>query len=426
MGFEERLLRLAIVLLGLLLPIVVFWPGAPATAALAELMSYVGKQWAGTSRFTPFLVLLSLFLAARLLTLPLLLNHARVRLDRNLAGWRVAVLSVWDVLLLLLVMRAVHLNSVGWPAAGSLMPWPAFDLGEHLWVALGLAGYEALGGYAAVFFARQLFLPLAGMRKLADRGGFLTQSDRQQWRTAQFLPSSVARLCVALVLAFLYPRSPFFSLVLLCFALANIAGHCLAEFISLWLDWHADRLRRTAPPATAAAGTVQIAVYCTGVIYAGVPAADGAVDTHYRLVSSADPACPGPNAIVVISNGWPIPPWVGNDSNSKWVGPRRDAAKMNAPGTYTYETTFDLTGLNPATAVLTGKWATDNSGAIRLNGVTVGTASKTFDAFTPFALNTDFVAGVNTLEFVVFNLGTSPNPTGLRVEIGGTAEPARA
>ncbi len=171
---------------------------------------------------------------------------------------------------------------------------------------------------------------------------------------------------------------------------------------------------------------VAVTVYNTGVVSAGVPAADGAVDGHYRLTSSPDTAYPGPNAIVVNSTGYPIPPWVANDSNSKWIAPRRDAGtpNYNAPGTYVYQTTFDLTGLNPVTTVLVGRWATDNSGTIRLNGVTVGTASNTFDAFTPFLMTNGFVAGVNTLEFVVDNWTTSPSPTGLRVEVSGVAAPA--
>ncbi len=175
-------------------------------------------------------------------------------------------------------------------------------------------------------------------------------------------------------------------------------------------------------------GTAPIAVYGTGVVSAGVPAADGAVDAHYALTSSPDPAYPGPNALVINSNEWPVAPigpWVANDSNSKWIGPRRDAgtSPYNAPGSYTYRTTFDLTGFNAATAVLTGRWATDNSGSIRLNGATVGTSSNTFDVFTAFTINTGFVSGVNTLEFVVDNWTTPPSPTGVRVEISGTAVP---
>src|SRR5207245_7622204 len=115
--------------------------------------------------------------------------------------------------------------------------------------------------------------------------------------------------------------------------------------------------------------------------------------------------------------------WLGDGPNSKWIAPRVDAANGNAVGTYTYRTTFDLTGLNPATAVLTGQFASDNGATIKLNGVTVGPTSPTFNAFTVFTISSGFIAGVNTLDVVVSNdpCGGCINPTGLRVDISGTA-----
>lgn len=174
------------------------------------------------------------------------------------------------------------------------------------------------------------------------------------------------------------------------------------------------------PPAT---GPTAIAVLGTGVVSAGVLAADGTVDPHYRLVASADGSYPGPNAIVVTSNAYPIPPWLADGPASKWIGPRADAANGNLPGGYTYRTTFDLTGLNPATAVLTGQFAADNSAVIKLNGVVVGPTSPTYDSYASFTINTGFISGVNTLEFVVTNSAGGSNPTGLRVNISGTATP---
>ena len=74
-----------------------------------------------------------------------------------------------------------------------------------------------------------------------------------------------------------------------------------------------------------------IAVYNTGVDGSGALLPDGAVDPHYQLISSADPAFPGPNAVVVQSQAWPIPPWVANGPNSNWIGPRTDAGVGNLP-----------------------------------------------------------------------------------------------
>jgi hypothetical protein len=164
-----------------------------------------------------------------------------------------------------------------------------------------------------------------------------------------------------------------------------------------------------------------IAIFNTGVVSAGTLAADGAVDSHYTIIASADVSGPGPNAYAVNSNALPIGSWISNGPNSKWIAPRVDAGNGNAPGTYTYRTTFDLTAFNPATAVLTGQFAADNSAIVKLNGVAVGISSPGFTTFTPFTIRTGFVAGLNTLDFVVTNDGSFANPTGLRVEISGSA-----
>lgn len=176
-----------------------------------------------------------------------------------------------------------------------------------------------------------------------------------------------------------------------------------------------------------------ILVYNTGVDNSNSLLADGAVDAHYTLVTSADSAFPGPNAIVVNSSGFPIPPWVSNGPDSKWIAPQGNQSTGNAAGRYIYQLTFSLAGLNPLTAVLSGQWAVDNTGFLRLNGVDVTAGSSGavtgngFGAFTAFTLNSAnaaFNSGLNTLQFIVDNEGAtaSVNPTGLRVEIEGFAD----
>src|SRR5437016_3623537 len=83
------------------------------------------------------------------------------------------------------------------------------------------------------------------------------------------------------------------------------------------------------------------------------------------------------------------------------------AANLN-PGVYQYRTTFDLTGLDPTTAVLNGQWAADNLGLIQLNGVTVpNSASQGYRSFTIFSITSGFVQGINTLDFIVTNQANS-------------------
>ena len=60
---------------------------------------------------------------------------------------------------------------------------------------------------------------------------------------------------------------------------------------------------------------------------------------------------------------------------------------------------------------------------VLLNGATTGvTSDGNFGALgNAFTISTGFVAGLNTLDFVVNNAGTGINPTGVRVELSGTA-----
>jgi len=65
---------------------------------------------------------------------------------------------------------------------------------------------------------------------------------------------------------------------------------------------------------------------------------------------------------------------------------------------------------------------------ILLNGVSTGNTipvgfspNYSFGAWTPFTIASGFIAGVNTLHFVVNN---DAGPTGIRVELTGTADPS--
>ena len=94
-----------------------------------------------------------------------------------------------------------------------------------------------------------------------------------------------------------------------------------------------------------------------------------------RITSSS----PAPIAAIpvraawVVNDGYPMPPWLTNGPDSKWIAPRNAQNIGNLPGNYTYRLTFNLTGLQPNAAVINGNWAVDNSGVdILLNGVSTG------------------------------------------------------
>jgi hypothetical protein len=116
-------------------------------------------------------------------------------------------------------------------------------------------------------------------------------------------------------------------------------------------------------------------------------------------------------------------------------------------GSYTYQTTFDLTGFDPNSAQISGFLAADNAVLVYLNSappagsnssrasaasadVLMSVYAKGGYSFTPgsfanqsFSITGGFQPGLNTLTFVVFNeVQDSGNPTGLRVAVSGTAD----
>jgi hypothetical protein len=163
-----------------------------------------------------------------------------------------------------------------------------------------------------------------------------------------------------------------------------------------------------------------IIIFSTGVDGSGIPLPDGTIgDPHYLLT-----VVPGGTTEIRVRTsvgGYPIPPWIGDDSISAWIGPNNDLQVDGPVGNFEYQTTFSLAGLNPDTAVLSGRWATDDDsvGTILLNGVPTANSATTYNVWYAFSINSGFVAGNNTLDFIVHNNG---GPTGLRVEISGTAD----
>jgi hypothetical protein len=148
---------------------------------------------------------------------------------------------------------------------------------------------------------------------------------------------------------------------------------------------------------------------------------NAAVDAHYTLIQSDDPAAAGPQSFVILDNVFPIGPWLGTTPDSKWIGPRSDAGTGNLPGNYTYRTWFNVGDRDPSTVIIVGRWLTDNTGVdILVNGVSVTNVplSSSFTAWTAFTLantNATFTTGTNTIDFVMNNAPPA-GPTGLRVE----------
>ncbi len=174
--------------------------------------------------------------------------------------------------------------------------------------------------------------------------------------------------------------------------------------------------------APAAAATITT-LFNTGTDASNVSVTGvGVVDQHWTLA--------GGTAYVSGANGtFPIGPWLAEDAVSRWITPEALAGNTLDPtsdGTYTYSLSFSLAGLNAATASLAGRFSADNEVlGITLNGTSLALPSGGgFTSWTAFdSTGASFLAGLNTLSFRVSNFGQADgNPSGLRVEVGGTAD----
>jgi hypothetical protein len=152
-------------------------------------------------------------------------------------------------------------------------------------------------------------------------------------------------------------------------------------------------------------------VDATGVDLVGV----NVTDPHYTILSG--PGLGSATSAVTFNCCYfadgPISRWISVNSSGSTA----------ASGTYDFQLTFSLSGLNPATAQITGQFAADNHiTATKINGTTVaGATTDTFGAFTSFSINSGFVSGTNTLDFLVLDDGA---PMSLRVNaLAGTANP---
>jgi hypothetical protein len=150
---------------------------------------------------------------------------------------------------------------------------------------------------------------------------------------------------------------------------------------------------------------------------------NGVTDPHYVIVTSTSPGFDGASAVTYFN-----PAYAPDDANSRWIS----LTSTGTPGgnTTDYRLTFDLTGFDSATAIITGSWGADNAGTMALNGVLTGNTTPGFSTLTPFTVNSGFVGGINFFDFFVTDFGA---PTALRVDdlafqgspaIGGVPEPS--
>jgi hypothetical protein len=178
----------------------------------------------------------------------------------------------------------------------------------------------------------------------------------------------------------------------------------------------------------------------------GVAAAVPATATTINLSTGTAPytitADTNAEGLVPTTVNTPLPGgWIaslndGIGDSGVWIAPA--AAQNGEPGSVsgstTYELMFSLTGLNPATAVLTINLTGDDYVNATLNGNPIFTATGTqvssgmwTTESGTFTVTTGFLPTTNTLDFVVPNNSSDGapccGPTGLDVAASVTASP---
>ncbi len=164
----------------------------------------------------------------------------------------------------------------------------------------------------------------------------------------------------------------------------------------------------------AATAQADVGLFSTGLDASGNVLAIGAVDPHYQLIDGT------PVYGVNDAAGFPGY-WLAPSSSSKWITVQVDgggyAADLGAGATFVFRTQFDLSGYDTASASLDGQVTADNQVVdVLLNGQSLGVSWGSYSSFASFVASSGFVAGINTLDFIVENYS---GPTGLRTELSG-------
>lgn len=166
--------------------------------------------------------------------------------------------------------------------------------------------------------------------------------------------------------------------------------------------------------ASAQAATI-VGLFNTGTDASNVAlvGGDGLIDTHYGVLSSTSAGFAGGQAVT-----YKHPAYAAEDADSRWVS----LTATGSPGSNTtvYRLSFDLTGYNAGTAVISGSFGGDNLARIFLNGTDTGNATSNFGSLTSFTLGSGFVSGINNFDVELQDFGA---PAAFRIDgLAGTAD----
>ncbi|MEM1186624.1 MAG: hypothetical protein AAGI53_16665 [Planctomycetota bacterium] len=119
----------------------------------------------------------------------------------------------------------------------------------------------------------------------------------------------------------------------------------------------------------------------------------------------------------------PVGGYAGAPIGSAWIAPTPTNISDPPGSSFAATLTFDLTGFDPSTAVISGAAAADDGVFVQLNdGDSVFVAGAA--ALGDFTISDGFVSGINTITFSVGNSNIITfNPTALLVgRLSGTVE----
>lgn len=202
-----------------------------------------------------------------------------------------------------------------------------------------------------------------------------------------------------------------------------------------------------------------------GIVSTGAGLTQSASDVSYLLISAPAGVTLGDSVVAcdVIGCGsgttpafpfWANSPWAwtADTASSSWISvnypaegglPGQQYGNINEKtpgqagtgvtvgdpqGYYDFQVSFTLTASEAATASISGLWAVDNEGQIYLNGNAdpfgyCEASPYCYQQMSSFDLTSGFVAGMNHLDFVVYNwAGATGNPVGLNVQMSGYYE----
>ena len=147
-------------------------------------------------------------------------------------------------------------------------------------------------------------------------------------------------------------------------------------------------------------------LFNTGVDAAGNQLPPGAIDPHYSAFQFNAIGTPGAplGQAWAINNGYEF--YYAQNPTSRWIWATPAGNQDGQSYNTMFRTTFDLTGYNPATALINVSMGVDNYVAdVYLNGVSLSHSYAGFFSFDNFNITSGFTGALNTLDFYAVDQG---------------------